>query len=81
MTLWLRALQLSHHPTKFCGHRHRVSGDIIVLVFHMILQVPAIKELYDFQVSYYPAKFGGHSHSDSGVIMILVCQVISQGCN
>ena len=81
MTLWLGALQLSHHPTKFCGHRRGVGGDIIVLVFHMILQVHVIKELCDFQVSYYPATFGGYSHSDSGVIMILVCQVILQDCN
>ena len=27
-----------HHPTKFGGHRHCDSGDIIVLVCHVILQ-------------------------------------------
>ena len=27
---------LSHHPDRFGDHRHCVSGDVTVLVFHMI---------------------------------------------
>ena len=29
---------VSHHPTRFGGHRHNRSGDIMVLVCHVILQ-------------------------------------------
>ena len=29
---------MSHHPAKLCGHRYCVSGDIIVLVDHVISQ-------------------------------------------
>ena len=42
---YLRAMRLyrkeplkeSYHPTKFGGHRHHGSGDILVLVCHVIL--------------------------------------------
>ena len=43
MTLWV-----SHHPTKFGGHRHYGSGQVMVLVSFMILQDHLIKELHDF---------------------------------
>ena len=31
-------LKLSLHPTKFGGHRHCGSGDIMVLTYHVVLQ-------------------------------------------
>ena len=31
-------LTVSHHSVKFSNHRHFDSGDITILVFHMILQ-------------------------------------------
>ena len=31
---------LSYHPAKFSGHRHCGSGDIIVLVCHVIFARP-----------------------------------------
>ena len=37
---------VSLHPTKFGGHRHCDSGDIIVLVCHLILQDHMIKVSY-----------------------------------
>ena len=35
--------KISHHPTKFGGHRHCGSGVIIILVSHVILQDCVIK--------------------------------------
>ena len=34
---------ISHHPTKFRGHRHCDSGDIISLACHVISQDHVIK--------------------------------------
>ena len=39
----LEPLKLSHHSFRFGGHGHYGSGDIIVLVCHVILQVHVIK--------------------------------------
>ena len=36
VTLQVEVLMLSHHPDRFGDHRHCVSGDVTVLVFHMI---------------------------------------------
>ena len=36
--------------TKFGGHRHSGSGDVIVFVYHVILQDHLIKALCDFMV-------------------------------
>ena len=33
-----KLLRGSHHQNKFCGHRHCESGNIIILVCHVILQ-------------------------------------------
>ena len=38
---------VSHHPTKFVGHRHCDSGDIMVLVSHVISQDHVTKWLCD----------------------------------
>ena len=51
--IWLyycELLNVSHHPTKFGGHRDSASGDLIVLVCHVILLDHVIKELCDFVV-------------------------------
>ena len=38
MTITLGALKVTHHPFTFGGHRHCGTGDIIVLVCHVISQ-------------------------------------------
>ena len=38
MTITLGALKVAHHPFNFDGHRHCGTGDIIVLVCHVISQ-------------------------------------------
>ena len=73
---------VNHDPTKFGGHRHCSSGEIIVLVCHVILQGDVIKVSFDFigrdhQSELTPPTFGNYSHSGSGVTMILVFHVIS----
>ena len=42
---------VSHTPAKLGGHRHRDSGDIMVLVCHVILQNLAIKGFCNFMGS------------------------------
>lgn len=44
----IRAPQLSLQPGKFAHHKHRGSGDKIVLVFHIILQGHVTKESFNF---------------------------------
>ena len=41
-------IKVSYYPAKFGGHRHSDSGDIVVFVFHVILQDLVIKESCDF---------------------------------
>ena len=38
MTLWKEPLKVSHHPTKFGGHRHCGKEDKMILVYHIISQ-------------------------------------------
>ena len=40
----------SHHPAKFFGYRYCSSGDIMVLVGHVILQDYVNNELGNFTV-------------------------------
>ena len=40
---------MSNHPSKFGGHGHYGSGDVIVLVCHVILQDHSIKRSCDFK--------------------------------
>ena len=74
----------SQQLATFGGQRHCDSGDIMILVCHVISQDHVIKGSYDFfwqepiKVRYPPAKIDGHRHSDSGDIVVLVCHVISQ---
>ena len=51
----------SHQVAKFGGHKHSSSGDIMILVYHVILQDHMIKGLSDFmgKLRYYPVKFSG----------------------
>ena len=39
----------SHHPAKFGDHRHSESGDLMLLLCHMISKDKAIKESYNFK--------------------------------
>ena len=48
MTLKVRVLKVFYYPTKFSCHRHCDSGDIIVLVCHVISKNHVIKRLGDF---------------------------------
>ena len=48
IALGLGTLKVSHHPTKFGGHRHGDLGDKMVLVYHMIFQEHVIKGSFDF---------------------------------
>ena len=43
--------KLSHHPTKFGGHRHCSSGDIMVFGYHVTLKDHVIKALNEFMLS------------------------------
>ena len=45
--LGLGASHVCHHPTTFDVNRHCGSGDIMVLVYHVILQDHVIKVLSD----------------------------------
>ena len=38
-----QSFMVSHQPDKFAGHRHCGSGDIMILVCHVILQDHLIK--------------------------------------
>ena len=49
--LWLYEWELlivCHHPDKFGSQRHCVSGDVIFLIYHIILQDHLIKGSSDF---------------------------------
>ena len=68
---------VSHYPAKFGGHRHCDSGDIIVLVCHVISQEYVIKRSRDLVVVARQGKspsdqVSGPRHSGSGDIMVLV---------
>ena len=58
---------LSHHAANFGHHENCGSGDIKVLVSHMILQDHAIKNSSNVM---------GSSHCGGGHIMVLVCHLI-----
>ena len=51
MTYWLGALQLSHHPTTFHGHKRCGSGEVMVLACHVISQDHIIRRSCDFIAS------------------------------
>ena len=57
------------HPVRFCGHSYCGSGDIIVLVCHIIPQDQVTQGLSNMggthQRSHHRAKFGDHSHCGS----------------
>ena len=41
-------IKVGYHPAKFGDHRYSTGSNILVLVFHMILQDHMIKGSYDF---------------------------------
>ena len=43
--------KISHHPAKYCHHRHCDSGDIMILACHVISQNRVIKGSCDFMGS------------------------------
>ena len=43
-----KPLKVCHHPTTFGGHRQYGSGDVMVLVCHVISQENVMKRSYDF---------------------------------
>ena len=45
------ALKVSHHPLNFDFHRHCGSGDVILLVCHLISQDDMIKQERDIMGS------------------------------
>ena len=47
-TIWGVASQISNQPARFGGHKHCGSGDMMVLVYQVILQHLVIKSLYNF---------------------------------
>ena len=58
-------LIVCHHPAKFLGHSHYGSGDVMVLICHVITQDHVITGSCDFgkesfKASHQLAKFGGH---------------------
>ena len=40
--------QVTYHPAKFGSHRHCDSGDMMILVCHMILEDRVTKKLSNF---------------------------------
>ena len=78
MISWKGVPQSKSHRTNFGGHRHCASGEIMVLVYQVILQDHVFKGSFEImgrstsKVSYHPAKFGSHRHSGIREIMVFV---------
>ena len=65
--MWLyywEPLKVIQHPTKYGHHSHFGSGDLIVLVCHLILEDHVIKDSCDFI-----------SRGQSSLVTILLCSV------
>ena len=75
--LWEGASTRNHHSAKFGGNKHCGSGDIIVFVYHVTLQVLVLKGSCDFTESHHHAKFGDHKNCGSEDTF-LFCHVILQ---
>ena len=77
-------LKGSHHPAKFCSHRHYGCADTVILFFSLDLErshdqmvIRPYEE--DFlMLCDTSANFGDHRHHGSQDIMVLVCHVILQ---
>ena len=83
---FMKPTKVSYHLATFGGYRRCGSGDIMILVCHMILldhvltrsrnqRVMWVYEQKPIKVSYHPATFLSHRHSGSGDIF-LICHVI-----
>ena len=75
--IWLygqERIKVDYVPAKFGDHRHSDSGDIMVLICHIISQDHLIKGSWDFtgwspsRLSYQSAKLGDHKNCDSRYI-------------
>ena len=69
--MW-NSLKVSHHPAKFGGHWYCGSGDIKILVCHVILQDHMKKGA---GITKHPAKLDGHKLCGSRVVIACVCHV------
>ena len=49
MTLSLEPVKVSQHPAKFGDHRHSGSGDIMVLICHVISQGHVMNWSYELK--------------------------------
>lgn len=83
MRLWIGTVIENNHLTRFGGHEHCGSGDVMFLIFHMISQDHVPQEPWDFlgrspKVSHHHASIEGHRHCGSGDVMALVFQMISE---
>ena len=49
--MWLyrqKPIKVGQHPAKFGGQKHTDSGDVVVLVCHVIFQDQVVKGSWDF---------------------------------
>ena len=60
----------SYHPPKLGDHRHFSSGDMILLICHVILTPPVPAWLISFESSPLDSKFGGHRSYGNGDISL-----------
>ena len=65
---------MCYHPEKFNSQRHCVSGDIIFLIYQVILQDHIIKGSSDFMARSLLRELiiGGHRHSGIEDIVVSV---------
>ena len=67
----------SHHPTKFCGFRHCGSGNIMVLVCHVILENHLIKALKLALTVYSKAHGMSYSHIRNLTIKVALTKIFA----
>ena len=68
---------VSHHPTKFCGFRHCGSGDIMILVCHVILEDHVIKVLKSAITIFSKAHGMSHSHIRNFTIKVALTETFA----
>ena len=72
-----KAPNVSHHPTEFCGFRHCGSGDIMVLVCHVILEDHVIKELKSAITTFSKAHGMSYSHIRNFTIKVALTKIFA----
>ena len=85
--MWIyerKIVTVSHHPTKFGGHRHCGNWRYNAISLSLDLLRPldqSVIWLYGLdllKISQHPTKFNGHRHCGIEDIMVLFCHVILQ---